>query len=120
MTTISFTISKDTLLNLQRLYDIFIRDKCSGLYLKRLSIDFRAIQQSHYKGEVFRLYDDLFQASKPEELQMIVRKTNELMTKLMTNFGSFALDPGFTKVDPLDEILLYELIDSISAQKTPV
>jgi hypothetical protein len=119
MTTISFTINKDTLLNLQRLYDIFIRDKCSGRYLKRLSNDFRAIQRSHYKGEVFKLYDDLFNASKPEELQMIVRETNELMLKLMTKFGHFTLDPGFTKVDPLDEILLYDLIDSISIQKIP-
>jgi len=88
--------------------------------MKSLSRDFRSLQRSHYKGEVFRLYDELFQASKPEELQMIVRKTNELMSKLITKFGNFSLDPGFTKVDPLDEILLYDLIDSISIQKTPL
>lgn len=77
-----------------------------------------ALQQSHYKDEVFRLYDELFQSLNPEELQMIVRKTNVLMSKLMAKFGHFTLDPGFTNVDPLDEILLYELIDSISTQNT--
>jgi hypothetical protein len=50
---------------------------------------------------------------------MIVRETNKLMSKLLTKYGNFTLDSGFTKVDPLDEILLYDLIDSFSTQNTP-
>jgi hypothetical protein len=120
MNTTPFPIDRTSILNLQRLYDAFIYDRPTGCYLKSLSHDLRPLQQSHYKGEVFKLYDDLFQASKPEELQMIVRKTNELMSKLIAKFGRFSLDPGFTKVDPLDEILLYDLIDSFSLQIIPL
>jgi hypothetical protein len=120
MNTTPFPIDRTSLLNLQGLYDAFIYDRVSGSYLKKLSSDFRSLQGSHNKGEVFKLYDDLFQASKPEELLTIDRKTNELMSKLMTKFWNFALDPGFTKLDPLDEILLNELINSISAPRTPL
>lgn len=112
-----YPIDKASLLNLQRLYDAFIYDRQSGNYLKFLSRDFWPLQHSHYKNEVFRLYDDLFHASRPEELQQIVRKSNELISELMTKFGNFTLDPGFIKVDPLDETLLNDLIDSISTQK---
>jgi hypothetical protein len=119
MSLLLYPIDKTSLLNLQRLYDAFIYDHQSNSYLKSLSRDFWTLQRSPYRRKVYRLYDDLFHATKPEELQMIVRETNKLMSKLLTKYGNFTLDSGFTKVDPLDEILLYDLIDSFSTQNTP-
>lgn len=114
-----FPIDRTSLLNLQRLYDAFIYDRRTRTHLKCLSQDFKPLQESHFKREVFRLYDELFHATTHEGLQTIVRKTNELMSILMTKFGNFTLDPGFIKVDPLDEILLNDRIDSIDTQSIP-
>lgn len=119
MNLILFPIDRTSVLNLQRLYDAFIYDRHSRSYLKSLSQDFKPLQRSHYRREVFKLYDELFQATTPEGFQTIVRKTNELMSILMTKFGNFTLDPGFIKVDPLDEILLNDRIDSIDTQSIP-
>lgn len=114
MNLILFPIDRTSVLNLQRLYDAFIYDRRTRTHLKSLSQDFKPLQRSHYRREVFKLYDELFQASEVEELQIIVRKTNVLMSHLISKFGNFIFDPEFNKIDPLDKTLLYDLIESIS------
>lgn len=64
------------------------------------------------------LYDELFRASELKELQGIVRKTNVLMSKLMRKYGDFTHDPEFLRLDPLDEILLLDLIGTITLRDT--
>jgi hypothetical protein len=109
-------IDTNSLYELQKLYDLFIGEKVDGkkVFWKKMPARFLPLQKNRkYRKIVLGLYNEVFQAYQPEQLQAIIVRSNMLINELIQKYGDFRDEDEFNRIDTLDKLGLTDIADSL-------